>query len=116
MSISSAPGLAEAHPHGPRRASCIWQLNADVPSLIGPMDEGELWYFMPTGLPAGRDLHRRRTRRTASASSTGIDLPYRILSSDEWVASRLLADSTAVAASSSPATPAICIRPFGGFG
>jgi len=87
--IFEAPGLAEAHPHGP--AIMYWQLNQDVPSLIGPMDQGDLWFFMPTGIPQGvryspedvTDLIRR---------STGIDLPYRVLSSDEWVASTLLAD------------------------
>lgn len=87
--IFAAPGLAEAHGHGP--GIMFWQLNRDAPSLIGPMDAPDLWFFMPTGLPPGAkfteaealDLIRR---------STGIDLPYRILSSDEWVASRLLAD------------------------
>ncbi|HEY5712801.1 MAG TPA: FAD-dependent monooxygenase [Allosphingosinicella sp.] len=87
--IFRAPGLAEAHDHGP--GIMYWQLNPEVPSLIGPMDAGDLWFFMPTSVPTGVtysddetiDLIRR---------STGIDLPYEILSSDEWVASRLLAD------------------------
>ncbi|MDB5579224.1 MAG: hypothetical protein JWR80_4400 [Bradyrhizobium sp.] len=87
--IFEAPGLAEAHPHGP--GIMYWQLNQEIPSMIGPMDQGDLWFFMPTGIPSGvtyspdevADLIRK---------STGIDLPYRILSSDEWVASRLLAD------------------------
>jgi 2-polyprenyl-6-methoxyphenol hydroxylase-like FAD-dependent oxidoreductase len=84
-----APGLAEAHPHG--RAIMYWQINGDVPSLIGPMDAGDTWFFMPTNVPAdfrvegeaAADLIRR---------ATGIDLPYEILSTDEWVASRLIAD------------------------
>jgi 2-polyprenyl-6-methoxyphenol hydroxylase-like FAD-dependent oxidoreductase len=87
--IFHAPGLAEAHSHGP--GIMYWQLNEDVPSLIGPMDEGDLWYFMPTGLAAGVTYTEAETLDLIRIS-TGIDLPYRILSSDEWVASRLLAD------------------------
>ena len=87
--IFSAPGLAEAHAHGP--GIMYWQLNSDAPSLIGPMDTPDLWYFMPTGVPDGvthSDAHILNLIR----QSTGIDLPYQILSSDIWVASRLLAD------------------------
>ncbi len=86
--IFEAPGLDKAHPHGP--GIHYWQLNKDVPSTIGPMDAGDRWYFMPMGLKEGEkiaiedapDLIRR---------ATGIDLPYRVLSSDSWVASKLLA-------------------------
>ena len=87
--VFRAPGLAEAHAHG--RAIMYWQINADVPSLIGPMDAGDTWFFMPTGVPddfrvdgsATSDLIRK---------ATGIDLPYEILSTDEWSTSRLIAD------------------------
>ena len=87
--IFRAPGLAAAHPHGP--AIMYWQVNADVPSLIGPMDRGDKWFFMPTQVQEGvkaADLDAK----TLIQRSTGIDLPYEVLSSDEWVASRLLGD------------------------
>ena len=87
--IFEAPGLAQAHGHGP--GIMYWQLNQDGPSLIGPMDVGDKWYFMPTGLPAGVKLSEAEALLLIRRS-TGIDLPYRILSSDEWVASRLLAN------------------------
>ena len=85
--VFRAPGLAEAHSHGP--AIMYWQVNSDVPNIVGPMDRGDRWFFMPTSVPDGfrfqpaeaPDLIRR---------STGIDLPYEVLSSDEWAASRLL--------------------------
>ena len=87
--VFHAPGLAAAHKHGP--AIMYWQVNAEVPSLIGPMDRGDKWFFMPTAVPKdvkfqpsdAPDLIRK---------ATGIDLPYEVLSSDEWVASSLLAD------------------------
>ena len=87
--VFRAPGLAAAHGHGP--ASMYWQLGPAVPSLIGPMDQGDVWFFMPTRLPDGF----RITQESAAAlirEATGIDLPYEILSSDEWVASSLIAD------------------------
>lgn len=87
--VFRAPGLADAHPHGP--GVMYWQINADVAGLIGPMDKDDLWYFMPAKVPdlvrldkaAAADLIRR---------STGLDLPYEVLSADEWAASRLVAD------------------------
>ena len=87
--VFRAPGLAQRHSHGP--AIMYWQVNGDVPSLIGPMDRGDIWFFMPTGLSEGRKI----THEEAPAlirQATGIDTPVEVLSSDEWVASRLIAD------------------------
>lgn len=87
--IFQAPGLSQAHSHGP--GIMYWQLNSDAPSTIGPMDEGDLWYFVPTHLPPDVILSDEEAVALIKRS-TGIDLPYRILSSDVWIASRLLAD------------------------
>lgn len=110
--IFRAPGLAEAHPHGP--GIMYWQINDEVPSLIGPMDQPDLWYFMPTMVGAGQfteeqtiDLIKR---------STGIDLPYEILSSDEWVASRLIADRYSDGRVFLAGDACHLHPPFGGFG
>ncbi len=87
--VFRAPGLAAAHPHG--KAIMYWQINADTPSLIGPMDVDDTWFFMPTGVPQDFKV----TDAEAAAlirKATGIDLPYEIKSTDEWVASRLIAD------------------------
>jgi 2-polyprenyl-6-methoxyphenol hydroxylase-like FAD-dependent oxidoreductase len=87
--VFRAPGLAEAHPHG--KAIMYWQINAETPSLIGPMDSGDTWFFMPTGVADDFKV----TDAEAAAlirRATGIDLPYEIMSTDEWVASRLIAD------------------------
>ena len=32
-----------------------WMVNSDVPSLLGPMDENGLWFFMATKLPGNLD-------------------------------------------------------------
>lgn len=87
--IFRAPGLAAAHPHGP--GIMYWLINPEAPSVIGPMDDRDLWFFGPMGLPADKTLDDDEMRDLISRS-TGIDLPYEILSSDVWIASRLLAD------------------------
>ncbi|RZT08841.1 2-polyprenyl-6-methoxyphenol hydroxylase [Duganella sp. CF402] len=87
--VFRAPGLAAAHPHG--KAIMYWQINADTPSLIGPMDSGDTWFFMPTGVPEGFKVSDAEAAELIR-KATGIDLPYEIKSTDEWVASRLIAD------------------------
>ncbi len=86
--VFRAPGLAQAHGHGP--AIMYWQINGDVPSLIGPMDRGDIWYFMPTHV---RDKVTHEEAPALIRRATGIDIPVEVLSTDEWVASRLIADS-----------------------
>ena len=88
--VFRAPGLAEAHQHGP--AIMYWQVNPEAPSLIGPMDRGDKWFFMPTGIKEGVKLDTADVPALIK-KSTGIDLPYEVLSTDEWVASRFLSDS-----------------------
>ncbi len=87
--VFRAPGLAQAHKHGP--AIMYFQVNADVPSIIGPMDRGDKWFFMPTAVP--KDVKFEASDAPALIKkASGIDLPYEVLSSDEWVASSLSAD------------------------
>jgi len=87
--VFRAPGLAQAHQHG--QAIMYWQINAEVPSVTGPMDKDDIWFFMPTQLPPHVKVSLEEAP-TLIARATGIDLPYQALSADEWTASRLIAD------------------------
>ncbi|MDQ6680051.1 MAG: FAD-dependent monooxygenase, partial [Pseudomonadota bacterium] len=87
--VFRAPGLAQAHQLGP--AIMYWQVNGDAPSLIGPMDRGDKWFFMPTGVSEGFKL-ANGDASTLIRKATGIDLAYEVLSTDQWVASQFLAD------------------------
>jgi len=87
--VFRAPGLADAHKHG--KAIMYWQINSEVPSLTGPMDTDDRWFFMPTGL-APDVLVTRDTAADMIRRATGIDLPFEVLSIDEWVAHRVVAD------------------------
>lgn len=86
--IFRAPGMAEAHPHGP--AVIYWQMGKDGFSAVGPMDRGDIWAFMPSGAKPCTRL----TDDEAVAlirERTGVDLPIEILSADSWAANELLA-------------------------
>jgi 2-polyprenyl-6-methoxyphenol hydroxylase-like FAD-dependent oxidoreductase len=87
--VFRAPGLAQAHAHGP--AIMYWQVNADLPSLIGPMDSADTWFFMPTRLADGVKLSKDDAA-AAIYRASGIDLPFEVIHADEWVASQLIAD------------------------
>lgn len=87
--VFRAPGLDRAHALGP--AIMYWLLNAEQPCFAGPMDRGDKWFFMPTKVEEGRRLTDYESAALI-ARALGVDLPYEILSSDEWTASRLIAD------------------------
>ncbi len=87
--VFRAPGLAAAHPQP--RAVMYWQADRHGASVVGPMDEDDVWFFMPLGMKKGATLSKDEAAQSI-VRATGVDLPYEILSSDEWVASRLLAD------------------------
>ena len=87
--IFRARGLAQAHPQGP--AIMYWHVNPDAPCMMGPMDRDDIWFCMPTKLAEGEKLSDADARALIRRAS-GIDLDYEILSADEWVASRLIAD------------------------
>jgi 2-polyprenyl-6-methoxyphenol hydroxylase-like FAD-dependent oxidoreductase len=111
--VFRAPGLAKAHKHGP--AIMYWQINADIPSLIGPMDDGDVWFFMPTNVPADLKLSSEQAVEFIRAA-TGIDLPYEILSTDEWVASRLIANKYRDGRAFLVGDACHLHPPFGGYG
>ena len=112
--IFKAPDLAARHQHG--KAIMYWMVNEDVPSLLGPMDEAGLWFFMATKLPGDVDpasvdpvdLVRRGTGLS--------DLALEIVGTDPWVAHRLVADRYATARVFLAGDACHLHPPFGGFG
>ena len=110
--IFRAPELATRQIHEP--AIMYWMVNDDVPSLLGPMDESGLWFFMATKLdvdPAtidAVDLIRRGTGLT--------DLDIEIVGTDLWVAHRLVADRYSRGRVLLAGDACHLHPPFGGFG
>ena len=86
--IFRAPGISRAHQLGP--ATMFWLVNREAPSFTGPMDKGDTWYF-GGNQPDGGTLEGEGAKALIR-NATGLDLPIEILSNDEWVAHRLIAD------------------------
>ncbi|HEX8902911.1 FAD-dependent monooxygenase [Vitreimonas sp.] len=87
--VFRAPGLSRLHKHGP--GIMYWQINADVPSVIGPMDKDDLWYFMRGRVEGLTELDKLSAAELIQRSM-GLDTPIEILSTDEWAASEFIAD------------------------
>jgi len=87
--VLRAPELARAHAQPP--AVMYWQLGPRGVSIVGPMDRDGRWFFMPPSVKEGEVLSDAQVAEALS-HSTGIATPVEILSSDEWIASELLAD------------------------
>ena len=112
--IFRSPELAGRHVHEP--AIMYWMVNSDVPSLLGPMDEEGLWFFMATKLAGDvdpvtldpADLIRRGTGLS--------DLPVEIVGTDLWVAHRLVADRYSHGRVFLAGDACHLHPPFGGFG
>ena len=87
--VFRSPGLAQKHRMGP--AIMYWQVNGEVPSVMGPMDSDDRWYFGPTQLPDGVKIPAEDVPALI-CRATRLDIPVEVLSADEWTANRLLAD------------------------
>ncbi len=106
-----APELAKMHPHGP--AIQYWMINGDSPSLIGPMEGLDLWYFIATRIEGSpedidpKDLIRR---------ATNLDFKMEILGTSPWVAHSLIADKYSEGRIYLAGDACHLHPPFGGFG
>ena len=106
-----APQLAQLHPHG--RAIQYWIINGDSPSLIGPMEGLDLWYFIATrveGNPDDIDA-KAMIRRAAN-----LDFEMEILGTSAWAAHSLIADKYSDGRIFLAGDACHLHPPFGGFG
>ncbi|MEJ8848624.1 FAD-dependent monooxygenase [Variovorax rhizosphaerae] len=112
--VFRAPGLAQAHAHGP--AIMYWQINGDAPSLIGPMDSGDKWFFMPTQMASDQKLNNDEAAALIRKATGLADQAIEVLSTDEWVASRLIADKYSDRRAFLIGDACHLHPPFGGYG
>ena len=110
--VFHAPGLAAAQVHGP--GVMYLQIGPAGLSIVGPMDAGDVWYF-GTNLQDGEPLSDEKVVEQIKLT-TGIDLPYKILSADQWVASELLANKYSDGRIILAGDACHLHPPFGGYG
>ena len=106
-----APDLAKLNPHGP--AIQYWLINGDSPSLIGPMEGLDLWYYIATRIE-GRpeDIDPKALIRRA----TNLDFEMEILGTSPWVAHSLIADKYSEGRILLAGDACHLHPPFGGYG
>jgi 2-polyprenyl-6-methoxyphenol hydroxylase-like FAD-dependent oxidoreductase len=106
-----APELHKLHPHG--RAIQYWIINGDSPSLIGPMEGLDLWYFIATRIDGSpEDIDPKALIRRA----TNLDFEMDILGTSPWVAHSLIADRYSEGRVFLAGDACHLHPPFGGYG
>jgi len=112
--VFRTPSLASRHAHGP--AIMYWMVNDQVPSLLGPMDQHGLWYFMATRLADDVDLARVDARDLMRRGTGLHDLDLEVVATDPWVAHSLIADRYRRGRVFLAGDACHLHPPFGGFG
>ena len=112
--IFRAPDLAGRHALG--QAIMYWMVNEEAPSLLGPMDEAGLWFFMATKLPGDVDPASVDPIELIRKGTGLRDLAIEIVGADPWVAHKLIADRYATSRVFLAGDACHLHPPFGGFG
>ena len=106
-----APQLARLNPHGP--AIMYWQINGDAPSVIGPMEGLDCWYFIATRIAGNaEDIDPKELIRRA----TNLDFEMEILGTSAWIAHSLIADRYSEGSIFLAGDACHLHPPFGGYG
>ena len=106
-----APDLARLHPQGP--AIQYWIINGDSPSLIGPMEGLDLWYFIATRIEGSADdIDPKALIRKA----TNLDFEMEILGTSPWLAHSLIANKYSEGRIFLAGDACHLHPPFGGYG
>lgn len=88
--IIRSAGLSRLRPE--KRAIMYWITNPVSPSVLAPMDTGDLWAFLTNLGPEETGLAHEEIARRLFAS-VGAEVEFEILTQDFWAASRMNAKS-----------------------
>ncbi|WP_342131035.1 FAD-dependent monooxygenase [Hydrogenophaga sp. OTU3427] len=85
--VFRAPRLASQHHFGP--AVMYWLINPDMPSVLAPLDDGDLWTF---GHARPADADNDAPPEALITRALGFATDIEVLGSDDWTAHQLVAD------------------------
>ncbi len=108
-----APQLRELHQKP--FAIQYWLVNKDVPALMGPMDDDDLWYIIATRLGSQTDFERIDPHELI-AQAVGAPVDIAVVSVDPWVAHLLIANTYGTDRIKLAGDACHLHPPFGGFG
>ena len=108
-----APALQSLHRKG--FAVQYWLVNRDVPALMGPMDDTDLWYIIATRLGNETDFERIDPQQLIN-SAVGAPIDLTVVSVDPWIAHLLIAERYGSRRVLLAGDACHLHPPFGGFG
>jgi 2-polyprenyl-6-methoxyphenol hydroxylase-like FAD-dependent oxidoreductase len=88
--VLRAPGLGKQHSLG--EAIQYWLVNPACPSILGPMDKGDLWFFGALLIADDLDVSAVDPGKMIRLG-TGLDFEFEVVTIDPWVTHRLVAES-----------------------
>ncbi len=103
--------LAALHQHGP--GIMYWQVNAEMPSVLGPM--GDLWYFIATRIDSRIESNEEELKQVIQRS-TGLKFDMKIVGTSPWAAHSLIADKYSSGRIYLAGDACHLHPPFGGYG
>lgn len=106
-----APGLAKMHSLDP--AIQYWIINDDGLSLIGPVEDLDLWYFIATRIEG--ELEEQNPEELIRRA-TNLDFEMEILDAAPWFANSMIADKYSMGRIYLAGDACHIHPPFGGYG
>lgn len=106
-----APALANLHKHG--QAIMYWQINGELPSVLGPM--GDVWYFIATHIDSAIEEDEEELKALIQRS-TGLEFEMKIVGTSPWAAHSLIADKYSSGRIYLAGDACHLHPPFGGYG
>ena len=108
-----APALQALHRKG--FAIQYWLVNREVPSLMGPMDDVDLWYIIATRLGNETEFEHIDPQQLIE-SAVGAPIDLSVVSVDPWIAHLLIAERYGSRRIVLAGDACHLHPPFGGFG
>jgi 2-polyprenyl-6-methoxyphenol hydroxylase-like FAD-dependent oxidoreductase len=89
--VFRAPGLSRRHELGD--AFQYWIINPVSPAVLGPLDRGDIWFFMTRANDQDTEMTEAELIKIIRRAVGLDDLDVQVLATDPWAVHRLVAES-----------------------